>query len=57
MRHLRQLSGKSSAEHKHFVEEAFNDAVGVIPFHVVYVFEDINDIYWAHESLLKDALD
>ena len=41
----------------HFDEEAFNDAVGVIPFHVAYVFEDINDIYWAHESLLKDVLD
>ena len=43
--------------YKHFDEEAFNDAVGVIPFHVAYVFEDINDIYWAHECLLKDVLD
>ena len=43
--------------YKNFDEEAFNDAVGVIPFHVAYVFEDINDIYWAHECLLKDVLD
>ena len=57
MRHLRQLSGKLSAEHiNNFDEKAFNDAVGVIPFHVSYVFEDINDIYWAHEYLLKDVL-
>ena len=27
------------------------------PFHVSYVFDDINDIYWAPECLLKDALD
>ena len=31
--------------YKHFDDEAFSDAVGVIPFHVAYVFEDINDIY------------
>ena len=43
--------------YKNFDEEAFNDAVGVIPFHVAYVFKDINDIYWAHECLLKDVLD
>ena len=43
--------------YNNFDEEAFNDAVGVIPFHVAYVFEDINDIYWAHECLLKDVLD
>ena len=43
--------------YKNVDEKAFNDAVGVIPFHVSYVFEDINDIYWAHECLLKDVLD
>ena len=35
-----------------FDEEAFDD-----PFHGAYVFEDINDIYCAHECLLKDVLD
>ena len=35
---------KSRTEHI-FDDEAFNDLVGVIPFHVAYVFEDINDIY------------
>ena len=35
--------------YKNVDEKAFNDAVDVIPFHVSYVFEDINDIYWAHE--------
>ena len=43
--------------YNNFDEKAFNDAVGVIPFHVSYVFGDINDIYWAHEYLLKDVLD
>ena len=43
--------------YKNFDEKAFNDAVGVIPFHVSYVFDDINYIYWAPECLLKDALD
>ena len=46
-----------SRSYKNFDEEAFSEAVGVIPFHVAYVFEDVDDIYWAHESLLTDVLD
>ena len=46
-----------SRSYKNFVEEAFSEAVGVIPFHVAYVFEYVDDIYWAHESLLADVLD
>ena len=33
--------------YKHFDEKVFNGAVGVIPFDVAYVFEDMDDIYWA----------
>ena len=38
-------------------EEAFIDAVGAIPFHVAYMFDDLDDIYWAHETLLLDIID
>ena len=42
--------------YKHFDEKDFNEAVGVIPFDVAYVFDDMDDIYWAHEVLLTDVL-
>ena len=32
-------------------------AAGVIPFRVAYVLDDVDDIYWAHETLLTDVLD
>ena len=46
-----------SRSYKNFDEEAFSEAVDVVPFNVAYVFEDVDDIYWAHESLLADILD
>ncbi|KAK2186232.1 hypothetical protein NP493_209g00006 [Ridgeia piscesae] len=42
--------------YKHFDEKVFSEAVGVIPFDVAYVFDDVDDIYWAHEVLLTDVL-
>ena len=30
--------------------------MGVAPFEVAYVFDDVDDIYWAHEVLLTDLL-
>ena len=42
--------------YKHFNEKVFSEAVGVIPFDVAYVFDDVDDIYWAHEILLTDVL-
>ena len=41
---------------KNFDEDAFSEAVGVAPFEVAYVFDDVDDIYWAHEVLLTDLL-
>ena len=41
---------------KNFDEGAFSEAVGVTPFEVAYVFDDVDDIYWAHEVLLTDLL-
>ena len=43
--------------YKNFDEKVFSEVVGVIPFHVAYVFDDVEDIYWAHETLLTDVLD
>ena len=42
--------------YKHFDEKDFSEAVGVIPFDVAYVLDDVDDIYWAHEILLTDVL-
>ena len=42
--------------YKNFDEEAFSEAVGVVPFQAAYVFDDVDDIYWAHEVLFTDIL-
>ena len=42
--------------YKKFEEKEFNDDVGRIPFHAAYVFDDVDDIYWAHELLLTGVI-
>ena len=42
---------------KNFDQNEFNEDVGQVPFHAAYVFDDIDDIYWAHERLLNDIID
>ena len=42
---------------KNFDQNAFNDDVGQIPFHAAYAFDDVDDIYWAHEGVLSDVID
>ena len=42
---------------KDFNEEDFNNDISNIPFHASYVFEDPDDVYWAHETLIKEVLD
>ena len=42
---------------KKFNEEEFNKDLQLGPFHAAYVFEDIDDIYWAWEELYKNILD
>ena len=37
-------------------EKGLSDDVGRIPFHAAYVFDDVDDIYWAHELLLTDVI-
>ena len=41
---------------KNFDVDAFSEAVGVAPFEVAYIFDDVDDIYWAHEVILTDLL-
>ena len=42
--------------YKTFDEAEFREDVGRIPFHAAYVFDDVDDIYWAHEWLLTDVI-
>ena len=42
---------------KHFDAAQFGTDVRKIPFHAALVFDDVEDIYWAHERLLADVID
>ena len=42
--------------YENFDEKCFNDDISQVPFHVAHVFEDVDDIYWAHEWLLYDVI-
>ena len=41
---------------KNFHEEDFRADIDNVPFHVSYVFNDIDDIYWAHNQLFLSIL-
>ena len=43
--------------YKNFEEAEFSEDVVRIPFHATYVFDDIDDVCWAHERLLTDVID
>ena len=40
-----------------FNEDEFNRELSEVPFHIAHIFDDMDDIYWAHETLLRDVLD
>lgn len=42
---------------KGFNEIEFNKDLQIVPFHVAYVFNEIDDIYWAWERLYNNVLD
>ena len=42
--------------YKHFDEKGFIEAEDIIHFDVAYVFDDVENIYWAHEILHTDVL-
>ena len=41
---------------KNFHEDAFRAYIEKIPFHVPNVFDDIDDIYWAHSQMYQSVL-
>ena len=41
---------------KNFHEDAFRADIERIPFHVSNVFDDIDDIYWAHSQMYQSVL-
>ena len=43
--------------YKNFSDAEFNQELSQVPFHVAHIFDDIDDIYWAHETLLREVLD
>ena len=42
---------------KNYDPERFRDDLHLIPFDIAYIFEDIDDIYWAWSYLLSSLLD
>ena len=42
---------------KNYDPERFRDDLHLIPFDIAYIFEDIDDIYWAWSHLLSSLLD
>ena len=43
--------------YKNFDTAQFNEDLSRVPFHVAQIFDDIDDVYWAHETLLKQVID
>ena len=42
--------------YKNFNEAELNEELSRVPFHVAHIFDDIDDIYWAHETLLRQVV-
>ena len=43
--------------YKNFSEAEFNEELSRVPFHIAHIFDDMDDIYWANETLLREVLD
>ena len=43
--------------YKHFNELDFTNDIEVAPFHVAYIFDDVDDTAWFHATLIKDVMD
>lgn len=41
---------------KHFCNESFNRDLDNAPFHVCCIFDDIDDVFWAHKSMYESVL-
>ena len=43
--------------YKNFNEAEMNEGLSRLPFHVAHIFYDMDGIYWAHETLLRQVTD
>ena len=41
---------------KTFSKAELNDELSQVPFHVAKIFDDVDDIYWAHVTLLRQVV-
>ena len=42
--------------YKNFDEAKLNDDLSRVPFQAAHIFDDVDDIYWAHELLLREVI-
>ncbi len=42
---------------KSFDENKYIEDISIIPFHVLYIFDDTDDVVWCHNKLLSDVVD
>ena len=42
---------------KQLDERQLHQDLDQVPFHVAHIFEDMSDVYWAHEKLLGEIVD
>ena len=43
--------------YKNFDEAQLNNDLSRVPFQVAHTFVDVDDIYWAHELLLREVIE
>ena len=43
--------------YKNFDEAQLNNDLSRVPFQVTHTFDDVDDIYWAHELLLREVIE
>ena len=42
---------------KHFSDQSFLENIECVPFHVSEIFDDIDDVHWAHNHLLMSVIE
>ena len=42
---------------KNFDEELYKADVAMTPFHIAYIFDDIDDVVWCHNKMLSDVIE
>ena len=52
-----QSSKMTNRSFKELDRDAYMHDLQRIPFHVPNVFEDINDVYWAHDKMFREVVD